>query len=240
MIGDKEKKKLKNIMDRYMELAPGLEEHCTRCLETRRWNGSTVLMVLDAAFTSVGLNYFNVVVPRVLSFEDRFVETGRVTTLSELEELRHNEVRDIWKNKRSWRVARRVGGILSRIGSEKGLDDREALRHWARNSSVKGWSENPIGSVNGVGIVTYQYLRMMGGVDTNMPDGVVRQVIRDIVEEGGADLSVEGDFELIETIELLSEITGYREVEITWMTWLVQSEGDKIRIDKYRDVLDKI
>jgi hypothetical protein len=32
------------------------------------------------------------------------------------------------------------------------------------------WWEDPVGSIKGVGLVTFQYLRMMGGVDTVMPD----------------------------------------------------------------------
>ena len=69
---------LKKIVDGYMEKAPGLRQHCDRCLRTERWGGSIVLMVVDAAFTSVGLNYFTAVVPGVEEFNRRFVETGRI------------------------------------------------------------------------------------------------------------------------------------------------------------------
>jgi hypothetical protein len=39
---------------------------------------------------------------------------------------------------------------------------------------------------------------------------------------------------------ILAKLTGYRPIELTWMTWLIQSEGDKIRIDKYREILKRI
>jgi hypothetical protein len=32
----------------------------------------------------------------------------------------------------------------------------------------------------------------------------------------------------------------YRPIELCWMTWLIQPEGRKIRMEKYRDILPKI
>ena len=74
---------LKGIVDSYMEMVTGIEEHCNRCLKTERWRGSVVLMVVDAAFTSIGLNYFTSVVPKVEEFNKKFVESGRVKDLKE-------------------------------------------------------------------------------------------------------------------------------------------------------------
>jgi hypothetical protein len=59
---------LQEIVDSYMQKVIGLKEHCDRCLKTERWGGSVVLMVVDAAFTSIGLNYFTAVVPKVEEF----------------------------------------------------------------------------------------------------------------------------------------------------------------------------
>jgi hypothetical protein len=49
---------LKDIVDDYIRRVSGLREHCERCLKTERYGGNVVLMVVDAAFTSIGLNYF--------------------------------------------------------------------------------------------------------------------------------------------------------------------------------------
>jgi len=57
--------KLKNVVNEYMQKAPNVNEYCQRCLKTERWYGNVVLMIVDAAFTSVGLNYFQTVVPNV-------------------------------------------------------------------------------------------------------------------------------------------------------------------------------
>jgi hypothetical protein len=49
-------------------------------------------MVVDAAFTSIGLNYFTAVVPKVEEFSRRFVENGRIRNLRELAEADINEL----------------------------------------------------------------------------------------------------------------------------------------------------
>ncbi len=64
--------KLKRIVDGYMNLVPEIRFHCERCLRTERYGGNVVLMVVDSAFTSIGLNYFKAVVPKVLEFKREF------------------------------------------------------------------------------------------------------------------------------------------------------------------------
>jgi hypothetical protein len=66
------------------------------------------LMVVDAAFTSIGLNYFTAVVPKVKEFSRRFVENGRIRNLKELAEADINELREVWKNRRSWAMAKGI------------------------------------------------------------------------------------------------------------------------------------
>jgi hypothetical protein len=231
---------LSQILGKYMSKTSGLGDHCYRCLETKRWNASAVLMVVDAAFTSIGLNYFNAVVPSVVKFEQEFIVNGKIGSLRDLSTLKQDRVVSIWRNTRSWKVAKGVACYLHSLAAAHSLDDRGALRRWAANSRPEDWREDPIGRINGVGITTFQYLRMMGGIDTAMPDKIVRRVVKQILEEAGVDMPVEEDMELISTIELMARLSGYRLIEICWMTWMIQSEGDMTRMEKYRDLLDKI
>ncbi|KPV63101.1 MAG: hypothetical protein AOA65_1495 [Candidatus Bathyarchaeota archaeon BA1] len=84
---------LKRIVDSYMQKVSGLEEHCDRCLRIERWGGSMVLMVVDAAFTSIGLNYFTAVVPKVEEFNKKLVENGRIKNLKDLAKADIGELR---------------------------------------------------------------------------------------------------------------------------------------------------
>ena len=92
---------LKGVVDSYMRRVSGVEIYCDRCLRTERWGGSVVLMVVDAAFTSIGLNYFTAVVPKVEEFNKKFIESRRIKNLKDLAEANINELRKVWKNRRS-------------------------------------------------------------------------------------------------------------------------------------------
>jgi len=226
---------LKGIINNYMQKVSGLKEHCNRCLRTERWGGSVVLMVVDAAFTSIGLNYFTAVVPKVEEFRKRFMETGKIKALKDLAEADINELRKVWRNKRSWIIAKEIASYLSTLSR----DDREALRIWAKNAKLKNWKEDPIGKIKGVGLITYQYLRMMGGIDTVMPDKIVKRVINEILVKAGLK-PVNDDMEFIKKAEEVALACGYRPIELCWMTWLVQPEGKLMRMEKYSNLLSKI
>ena len=235
-----ERERLNEIVGRHMALCDGLRSHCERCLHTGRWGGSVTLMVVDAAFMSIGLNYFTAVVPGVATYEQE-MHTGRVPdSLSALSCVRYESVAAIWKNRRSWEMAKGVAGCLSRHGAGTANGDTAALRAWAARASLESWTSDAVGMVKGVGINTYQYLRMMGGIDTSMPDKIVRRVIAQIAMEAAVALPTRGDLELVDTIALIGHVTGHRPIELCWMTWMVQSEGKTMRMDKYRDLLQRI
>ena len=227
--------RLKKIVDSYMQKVSGLKEHCDRCLRTERWGGSVVLMVVDAAFTSIGLNYFTAVVPKVEEFSRKFVETERIRSLKDLAKADMDELRKVWRNRRSWKIAKEIASYLSTVSE----DDKTALRTWAKNAKLEDWRDDPIGRIKGVGIVTFQYLRMMGGVDTVMPDKIVKRVINEILRKAGYK-PVNDDIEFVKRAEELALACGYRPIELCWMTWLIQPEGKMMRMDKYSKLLSKI
>ena len=226
---------LKTIVDSYMEKVSGLKEHCDRCLKTERWGGSVVLMVVDAAFTSIGLNYFTAVVPKVEEFSKKFVESKKIRSLKDLANADIDELRTVWKNRRSCIIAKEIASYLSTLSNE----DKMALRTWAKNARLENWRKDPIGRIKGVGLITFQYLRMMGGIDTIMPDKIVKRVVNEILVK--ADLEpVNDDIEFIKKAEEVALACGYRPIELCWMTWLIQPEGKTMRMEKYSSILSKI
>jgi hypothetical protein len=226
---------LKEIVESYMQKVSGLKEHCERCLRTERWGGSVVLMVVDAAFTSIGLNYFTAVVPKVEEFNKKFVENKRIKNLKELAKADIDELRKVWKNNRSWIIAKNTASYLSTISE----DDKVALRTWASNAKLEKWREDSIGRIKGVGLITFQYLRMMGGIDTVMPDKIVKRVINEILVKAGLE-TVNDDMEFIKRAEKIALACGYKPIELCWMTWLIQPEGKIMRMEKYSRILHKI
>ena len=218
---------------------PEVKEYCQRCLGTERWDGNVVTMVVDAAFTSIGLNYFQSVVPKVEEFRQELVQPRRIRTLEDLPNASDEELERIWRNKRSWHMAKSAASYLATIKRERQLDDRQAFIYWAKRARLDDWESDPIGQIKGVGINTFQYLRMMGGIDTVMPDKIVKRVIAGILAEAGKEMPPT-DINFVRVVEQMGKDTGYKAIELCWMTWLVQSEAGMSRMEKYKALLPRI
>ena len=231
--------KLKDIVDSYMQKVPEVKEHCGRCLRTERWDSNAVLMVVDAAFTSIGLNYFQTVVPKVENFRKEFVEQGKIHTFEDLLAASDEKLERIWRNKRSWQMAKSVAFYLATVKVEKNLDDREALIYWAKHARLEDWEIDPIGEIKGVGINSFQYLRMMGGIDTVMPDKIVKRVIDEILTKANMKIP-STDIGFVRLVEQIAADTGHRAIELCWMTWLIRSEAWLSGKSKYAPLLDRI
>jgi hypothetical protein len=234
-------KRVKSVFSKYIEQLPELKEHCDRCLRTERWGGNVLLMILDASFTSIGLNYFNTVVPKVLEFRDKYIKTGLIVNLEDFLPIDIMELKKIWRNERSLHTGREITAYLVKLKGDMNLsNDRETLRVWARGADLDNWMRNPIGRIRGVGINTFQYLRMMGGIDTVMPDKIVKRVITHLLKEAGEEIRFSNDIEFVKVVHGIASKIGYRPIELCWMTWLIQREGELLRMEKYREILKEI
>jgi len=167
------------------------------------------------------------------------VEPGRISTLEDLAAANNNELDNIWRNKRSWHMAKSVASHLAGIKRERGFNDRQALIYWAQHAQLDDWEKDPIGQIKGVGINSYQYLRMMGGIDTVMPDKIVKRVIAEILTKASMEMS-STDIDFVRLMDKMAQNTGYRAIELCWMTWLIQSEAGMSRIEKYSGLLPEI
>jgi len=205
----------------YGEVLEAAREGEQRCFGCMRWGGYAVLVVVDAALDSIGLNYFKIVVPRVKLFYERHVKTGQISTLSDLSKLsrRDPRLRGIMDNERCWRVAIEISKELTRIKAENNLNsDFDALRFWAERADYTNWRNDPIGRIPGVGLITFQYLRLQAGVDTTMPDKIVKRAI-----ERDFGLKAEDNIKFIKMMEELSMKIGYSQTLICWAIWLKKS-----------------
>jgi len=230
---------LKEAVDSYMQQVPEVSDYIERCLQTKRWDGNVVLMVVDTAFTSIGLNYFQSVVPKVEQFRQEFIEPRRIRNVEDLVVANAAELEKVWKNKRSWQMAKSVASYLAGVKKEKGLGDRQAFIYWAKHASLDNWEKDPIGKINGVGINSYQYLRMMGGVDTVMPDKIVKRVIAEMLAKANVEMP-STDIEFVRFVERIAPQVGYKAIALCWMTWMIQSEAGMSRMEKYAALLHRI
>jgi hypothetical protein len=136
-------------------------------------------------------------------------------------------------------MAKSVASYLAKVKKDKGLNDREAFIYWAENARLDDWEKDAVGEIKGVGINSFQYLRMMGGIDTVMPDKIVKRVIAEILAKANMEMP-STDIGFVRLMEEMAPEVGYRAIELCWMTWLVQSEAGMSRMEKYASLLPKI
>ncbi len=192
---------------------PEVTQAAEKCLLSRRWQGNVAAMVIDAAITSTGVSYFTVVVPRVRTL------MNRITSLQQLATLDISSQFHIWKNRRSWQIATQISRELLKFGT----NDISALRNWASQTDVYSWSADVIGRIKGVGINTFQYLRMMGGVDTVMPDKIVRRFARNF------GIDSKDDIEFVRDVEQFCRQAEIKAVEFCFLAWMLQYPQDKVK-----------
>ena len=210
--------------ERFASVLEAAREGERRCLRGERWGGSAVLMLVDAALDSIGLNYFNIVVPRVRKFWEEFVRTGEIDSFEKLAERSPDDTSllKIMRNRRVWNVAVSASRVFNALKERECLSDFEALRRWAERAEPEKWREDEIGRIKGVGLVTFQYLRMQAGVDTTMPDKVIKRVLS---EEFG--INAGDDIAFIREVERFSKEIGYSQIFICWAIWLRESDKGK-------------
>jgi len=209
------------FIKKYKSVLKAAKEGAQRCLSGKRWGGNSVLIVVDTALDSIGLNYFRIVVPRVKLFYKSFIEKGKIKSLKDLSNLSYNseQLLKIINYERVWKVAISVAKTIEQIKEENALnDDFIALRYWSTNVNYKEWKNDPIGKIPGIGFISFQYLRMQAGVDTTVPDKIIKKSFK---QEFGLETS--NDIEFVEEAKTLSDKLGFSQTMICWAIWLKEA-----------------
>lgn len=194
--------------------------HAKKFLELDRWTGDDpCLLLADAAGTTTGQNYFNHVKPAVEAFQSQFLDSGRITSFAELAALDQQDqtLRQIFEAKRKRRVLIKGAAVLAAIN---GKTDLHRLQQWAHQADPYNHSVDVFGSINGVGLRTFQYLRMIAGIDTVKPDIQVQRFIEALADAADApQLDATSDLAVLESCEWLADVTDYRMIELDQIAW---------------------
>lgn len=194
--------------------------HAGKFLQLDRWTGDDPLLLLaDAAGTTTGQNYFAQVKPSVEAFQAQFLDTRRITSFGELATLdqQNPALTEIFEAHRKRRVLSRGADVFANIDGE---DDLDRLQQWARDADPTTYSEDPFGRIRGVGLRTFQYLRMIAGIDTAKPDIQVRRFIEALAEAtDNPHLDASTDITVLESCQWISDKTDYRMIELDQMAW---------------------
>ena len=146
------------IEEKFRSVLKEAREYEKKCLNGEIWYGNAVLMVVDASLTSIGINYFKLVVPLVERFHNEYVRTGQIASFEDFAKLSTDDkrLRGIINNKRSWSVAINLCKELNMIRKENDLlSDFDALNFWAEKANYEKWREDRIGKIPGIDLVTF-------------------------------------------------------------------------------------
>lgn len=147
---------------------------------------NAVLVCLDAVL-SINRKYYSFVVPRIKKIQEEYSD---IDTLPKLWELIKNtsteEFVKIWNYNHPQRVEilTQLVGKLIDCAKIKNSDSPEQglskLRMWANSTNIYGYKDF---NVPGIGVATYQYIRMMLGAKTVKPDVHIKRYIFSVLNK---------------------------------------------------------
>ena len=218
---------LQKLINEYAE-GSNYAEQAEKFLNLDRWTGEDpILMLADAAGTTTGQNYFDQVKPSVEDFRDQFLAQERIGSMEELASLdiTESDLMDIFEAERKRRVLIEGASVIADFPGDTDLD---RLQNWAQSADPMNYSKDPFGQINGVGLRTFQFLRMVAGVDTVKPDIQVKRFIGELSDATGySKLESSTDHSVLKSCEWISAKTDYRMIELDQIAWWHFSDADK-------------
>ncbi len=138
---------------------------------------SLVLVCIDAVL-SINRQYYKFVVPRVKKFQEEY---SQITTLEKLNDIIIKEgndgFSDYWNYKHESRfntLSLLVNKFVDIAKDMEDLDELSALKQWGRTVNAYDFKSF---NVSGIGLATFQYLRMLLGANTVKPDIHIKRAV---------------------------------------------------------------
>lgn len=196
--------------------------------DNSKWNyDNAVLIILDAVLT-INRNYLIFVKPRVLRFRNEFSNIKTLDQMIELIDKIGDEKfgSDILRYKDLERVhllktvLNEFKQYLQEINSSNNLDgldsidNLEGLRIWAKSLNLQNLKKDRIFSIKGIGLSTIQYLRMLLGINTMMPDRHIESWIKEVLNLN--KINVKDYINLLEQASLQMNISCIKIAEYIW------------------------
>lgn len=159
-------------------------------------NYNTAVLVCIDAVLSINRQYYKFVVPRITYFQNNYSDIITLNQLLNLIEKKGIEgFSECWNYKHNSRVETLYYLVKKLIDISKkyyGNTELECLRNWAKLSMPSDYKNF---NVKGVGLATYQYIRMMLGASTVKPDIHIKRTISNILNRNISDMDAIDLFE---------------------------------------------
>lgn len=194
VLNEEEMEKLKLYAER-LHLPDKLTEEYT-------YLNPTVIIV--NAILSKNRNYDNVQ-GWVKNFQTKY---DGISTLIELIKVIDQETPKIfsenirYKHESRINEIKEVASVFIKMKDNSEEDDLEVMQNWAKNTTYTN-KEDPILKVKGIGIATFQYLRILLGVETCKPDVQIKKFLETALNKD----KTEKKFSEEEAIEIIEELS---------------------------------
>lgn len=191
-------------------------------IETNEFGYDNSVDICMDAVLSIRRKYYAFVVPRLEQFRNKNPEIRSLHTLLMLiQSSGHEEFCNIWNYNHLVRV-QLLESLIRRFityNTENNFQNElEGMKDWAKRSSPKDYRNF---GVKGIGLATFQYLRMLLGVQTVKPDVHIKNSIGIVLNR---DVN---DFEAIEFIEHASEKLGLPATVLDHNIWRYYADKSK-------------
>lgn len=147
---------------------------------------NAALICIDAVL-SINRKYYSFVVPRIKIIQENYHEINSLTKLQEL--IKRSSIEEfskIWNYNHPQRI-KTLSNLVDRLiacADIKEYDstktELEKLQMWAK--TVNAYDYDTF-NVQGIGIATYQYIRMMLGAKTVKPDVYIKRYISSVLNK---------------------------------------------------------
>jgi hypothetical protein len=185
-------------------------------------NYASAVLVVSDAILSVRRNYEKVVKPIVRRIQDHNLHGKSLQELAEIIETNGPQYlitiwryKDVDRVKLLQKVCRKFTALRMELNAS---DDMETLQLWARSVTP---AQSKTFGVKGVGIATFQYLRILSGVETVKPDVHLHAAIKDALGVRRSDLDV---IELFEATASQLQVSARKLDYAIWNYYSKQTE----------------
>ena len=183
--------------------------------------GNPVLVCMDAVL-SINRRYDSFVVPRLNYFKEKYPDMTDLVRLKRLvQEVGYDGFCIVWNYRHPTRVIllERLAARYIKHNLEYGFaDELQGMRHWARSVSVIDYKQF---GVEGIGLATFQYLRMMLGVSTVKPDVHIKRAMEAALGRRTNEI------ESISLLEEASKALGLPATTVDHNLWKMASDKAK-------------
>ena len=179
MKSDTDLEKIKNFIENIDSIST---------LENSLGNYKNAVLICIDAVLSINRKYYKFVVPRITYFQDNY---PNITTLHQLlnliEEKGIDGFSECWNYKHDERVEILHNLVIKLIEISKRYKENneiENLKLWAKETLPSDYKNF---NVKGIGLATFQYIRMLLGASTVKPDVHIKRTISNVLNRKVSD-----------------------------------------------------